>query len=100
MEEQSKSIIGKKYIPQDNSYSVNLTSSSGYPYKNDFTTYLAGALFQDHTPKVCTILTEPFECAVTGLDKIKLEIMIIVEYNNTTHMTMYFEQGIVEDNIT
>ena len=68
-----ESLIGKYYIPNDNSYSVNLTTSTQYPYNNE-QKYLAGTYNTD--AKICLIVSEPFMCKVrTVLNQIS-EIMM------------------------
>lgn len=90
-----ESIIGKKYIPNDNSYAINLTSCSDYPYKNE-NLLLAGTHIGDE-PKECTILTEPFEAYRLSFPRrrgVEKNLFIIVGYENTTHMILFYEEGI------
>ena len=91
---EGKSIIGKNYVPSDNSYSVNVTKSGNYPYKNE-PTYLAGTCF--NIPKVCTILSEPFECDcyIHGISNPKnIHTMIMVRYNQETHMVLFDKKNV------
>jgi len=89
-----KSIIGRKYYPYDNSYTVNLTSSSNYPCINDQSNYLAGNLM-GALVKECIIVSEPFNCIVKGfMGKTKVIEMILVTYNNCTYSVMYHENAI------
>jgi len=91
------SIIGKKYIPYDNSYCVNLTSTSGYPYKNDTAAYLAGTQVGD-APKECIIVSEPFLCTVPIMHGDTKEIeMVLVNYNGCTYSIMFHKDAIVNN---
>jgi hypothetical protein len=97
-----ESIIGKKYIPKDSSYCVNITKG-----KEDHEVHLAGTSspvditlhreegFMENTPaKVCTILTNPFTC-ITELSttkKSKEHEFIIVSYNNQTFSVLYYPE--------
>jgi hypothetical protein len=98
MTKLKKSIIGRKYIPCDNSYTVNLTSSSNFPYKNNTTIYLAGTARGDE-PKECIILTEPFKCSIVTMSKetYDIETMVVVQYKDTTHITLYYESCLVPE---
>lgn len=96
------SLIGKKYIPKDNSWSVNVTFC-GHRMLRDSDLgrrYLAGNYNNDK--KECTIVSEPFRCTVrtgiSSLNNVKTASvdMIMVNYNNETHMVMYFESGVVD----
>lgn len=91
-----KSLIGKYYYPCDNSYCVNLTSSSNYPYKNNANdAFLAGTLV-GHEPKKCIIVSEPFDCVVKEIiDGVKTVKMIIVNYNGNSYSTMFFSDCVV-----
>lgn len=89
-----ESIIGKKYIPCDNSYSVNITSTSGHPYKNE-RLLLAACIANDEKINICTIISEPFLCNVKSFDgSIISEKMIAVEYENTTSLVLFYESQI------
>jgi hypothetical protein len=90
---KKSSIIGKKYYPMDNSYCVNLTSTSNYPYKNDTNVYLAGARIGDEV-KECIILSEPFKCIINTNTGLIEEKMVIVNYNNNTYSVLYYKEGI------
>ncbi len=89
-----KNIIGKSYIPSDNSYAVNITTSTKYPSENE-NLYLVGTFNSNN--KICTILTNPFKPSInTGFDEITNEdYFIIVQYNNTTHMVLFYESNII-----
>ena len=85
-----ESLIGKFYLPSDNSYSVNLTSSSNNPYEND-QLYLAGTF--NTNAKLCTIVSEPFMCYInTSIGTSKLVEMILVEYDGQTSSILYYEK--------
>lgn len=80
----------KKYYPKDNSWTVNLTSCSNYPYKNNTENYLAGTRFGDKV-KECIIVSEPFLCFISTYNGDKEYKMIMVNYNDNTYSVMYFE---------
>lgn len=88
-----ESIIGMKYIPFDNSFSVNLTSCCDYPYLNK-QKYLGGTY--NTSPKTCTIVSEPFSVntRINALDKDYIYQMIAVEYNNETHVVLFNKNNI------
>lgn len=92
----SESIVGKYYLPHDNSYSVNLTSASNYPYDNE-QLYLAGT--NDTDAKLCKIVSEPFICNVrVGLDgDIKQYEMILVEYEGQTSSILYHKDSVFDE---
>jgi hypothetical protein len=91
----TKSLIGYNYIPYDNSYSVNLTSASNHPYRNE-SKYLAGTF--DSDPKICVIVSEPFMCRVNSIfEECKLIEMIMVQYDGQTSSVM-FSLDYVRDN--
>lgn len=92
---ESTSIIGKKYLPSDNSYSVNVTSSTLFPYKSK-QIYLAGIVNEEG--KECTILTDPFDCSIIhSVNKsVVLLPMIIVQYGNTTACVMYYKHCVID----
>ena len=88
---ENKSIIGKMYIPRDNSYSVNLSSSCEHPYENK-KRYLAG--YDKSGAKKCKIISEPFK--ITEPTYLTEVDMIVVKYGEEFHTVMYREEGIVE----
>ena len=93
-----KSIIGKKYIPFDNSWSVNVTIAGDYPLKNK-QSYLAGSIGLGLASKIVTIVSEPFQCNVNtfGCKNPKgIETMIMVDYNEQTHMVMFDKSQIIK----
>jgi hypothetical protein len=92
-----ESLIGKCYLPVDNSYSVNLTSASRYPYKSEDTS-LAGNFSSE--AKMCVIVSEPFICKVdSDLSGIRTYEMIMVEYDNKTYSILYYEGCVRDDKI-
>ena len=93
----SQSLIGRKYYPFDNSYCVNLTQSSNYPYSNKRNVYLAGTLLGDPV-KECIIVSEPFKCKVKSCvgNEIYEHDMIMVNYNNHTYSVMFHKQGLTK----
>jgi hypothetical protein len=92
IEPKSESIIGRYYLPFDNSYSVNITSCSNYPYENKHM-YLAGTASSNNI--LCKVVSEPFMCKVKSLainNKISDILMIIVEHNNE-HITVMYKES-------
>lgn len=97
VEVMKESLIGKYYIPNDNSYSVNLTTSTQYPYNNE-QKYLAGTYNTD--AKICLIVSEPFMCKVrTVLNQISEIMMILVEYDNEVISVIFYEHLVMDDKI-
>lgn len=98
-----KKIVGKLYIPIDNSYSINVTQ----PIDNTFNIatvnrdYLAGT--NSDNPKLCTILTQPFKAMIKAFRNEYKEIECIMVKNNETgqtSMVMFHEWGLdVKDRI-
>lgn len=87
-----KSYIGMFYEPRDNSYSVNITSCSNYPGVN-VELYLAGTYNTER--KVCKIVSEPFICNITTVNKTVMQMeMIMVEYENTTSCVIFYDKWI------
>ena len=93
-------IIGRKYIPFDNSYSVNLTKPlkeiKGYEYAGKVVNrdYLAGT--SGSNPIICEVLTNPFIATViVSVNTVKEREMIIVKNLETgeTNMVMYHPDG-------
>ena len=76
---KTKSLIGKKYVPVDNSWSVNVTDC-GNMLSRARRSYLAGTS-TPHTPaKDCIIVSEPFMCSVETIgidDQLNKHKMII-----------------------
>lgn len=88
-----ESIIGKKYIPIDNSWSVNVTTASDYPHKNEWR-YLSGTPDNNFTPVECTIVSEPFFMKVSTYKQIREQLMVAVDYNDETHIVLFFPSQI------
>lgn len=92
-----ESLIGKWYLPVDNSYSVNLTSAANHPYISEDTS-LAGNYNSD--AKMCVIVSEPFICKVdSGLSGIRTYDMIMVEYENKTYSILYYERCVIDNKV-
>jgi len=90
-----RTLIGKEYIPVDNSWSVNVTLC-GDILRSAKTSYLAGTYRTP--PKKCIIVSDPFFCntQTTGISKPKeIKEMIMVEYNDETHMVLYNPEGVL-----
>lgn len=86
----TQSIIGKKYIPFDNSHSCNLSLQ-----KPSGNIYLAGTLI-GHEPKICTIISNPFLMKRINCEgKLKETEMVLVEYNNQTYSVMFDINSII-----
>jgi hypothetical protein len=82
-----ESLIGRKYIPNDNSYQVNITTA-GKSTGINICRHLAGVYRK--SPKTCIIVSEPFECKVLQSDELLKSItMICIDYNNETHCTVF-----------
>ena len=89
-----QSIIGRQYLPGDNSYAVNLTDSSNYPYTNE-NSYLAGT-HGGMGRKQVTIVSEPFLCKIrTILGDIRQHPMIVVESEGKHHLTLFFQSNLI-----
>jgi hypothetical protein len=88
-----ESLIGKYYLPCDNSYSVNLTSATNYPYKRE-EPLLAGSFNSE--AKMCVIVSEPFICKVDS-NLSGIYEMIMVEYENKTYSILYYEHCVRDD---
>jgi hypothetical protein len=92
-----ESLIGKWYLPVDNSYSVNLTSAALYPYKSEDTS-LAGNYNSD--AKMCIIVSEPFICKVhSDISGLRTHEMIMVEYENKTYSILYYERCVIDNKV-
>lgn len=85
-------LIGKYYLPYDNSYSVNITSISNYPYEHK-PLYLAGTFNTE--AKLCKIVSEPFICKINTINNDVTEMaMILVEYDNNTVSVMFHQSAV------
>lgn len=90
-----KTLIGKVYVPNDNSWSVNVTKAGSDLCINE-KRYLAGTKYGDPV-RNCIIVSEPFICNVQKVGKHKCEYdMIMVEYDGETHMVLFDEECVVE----
>jgi hypothetical protein len=90
------SIIGKKYIPSDNSWAVNITKAGDYPYKSE-QSHLAGTY--NTNPKTTIIVSEPFMCntlTTVRKDSKHKHLMILVEFQEETHAVLYDASNIVD----
>ena len=86
-----KSLIGKKYIPCDNSWSVNVTDCGKSLFKPQ-RSFLAGICGGGGVE--CVIISEPFDCIVEtiGIENPKsTHKMIMVNYNDETHMVLFYK---------
>ena len=82
-----KTIVGKKYITSDNSYSVNVSN----PSKD---VRLAGTLKPLTAPKEAIILTEPFKHEIKGYRTDSVSDFINVEYEGDIIRVLYYEGNI------
>lgn len=90
-----KSIIGKKYIPSDNSYAVNVTQC-GDIIKDADRSSLAGDYLTQAVE--CIIVSEPFLCNVITVrisNPKDIRLMIMVDYDGETHMVMFNKNNII-----
>lgn len=93
-EKLMESIIGKKYRPSDNSWSLNLTKSC-----NEFNRVIRGYLGGTYRTNavICTIKSEPFKMKVeSGTRRVGTRTMIIVEYNKSSYIVLFDKSNIVE----
>lgn len=88
-----QSLIGRKYIPVDNSYS-NCLSVASYNSSGKKEHYLAGNQCGD-CPQLCTIVSEPFQMLVQRWGKPGIQTMILIKCpQGLTHCYMYYKQGL------
>lgn len=96
-----KRIVGRKYLPIDNSYSVNITKCT----KRDAIFgiienkgYISGTCAFNYHPHPCIILTNPFKATVhLGFaDKTVETQMVVVKdlTDNQCHTVMFYEAGL------
>ena len=103
-----KSLIGRGYIPFDNSFEVDLTHHannrgdaygkhgqlSGTNKKDSFGTWVK----DKPTATDCIILTEPFKCFVNNIfQEVITREMIIVNSGGRSYMTIFEESNIIPD---
>jgi len=82
---------GKKYVPNDNSYTKNLTGCENY--------YLAGNLLGD-IPKETTIFSEPYKekIEICVFSKKEKECVFIdVKYKKDTLRVLFYEKNVDRD---
>lgn len=77
-----ESLIGREYIPVDNSYEVNLTDQSAKPTSPN---------------RITKITSEPFLLPIISQfsEKSNDHWMVAVSYENQTFITMYNERGLL-----
>ena len=95
--EVKESIIGKKYKPNDNSWSLNLTKSVNSTNRGNRIVrgYLGGTYVTDSV--ICKIKSEPFEMQIQALDRNPYPVtMVIVEYKKNTYIVLFNESNIIE----
>lgn len=86
-----KSLIGKIYIPNDNSYVVNLSDN-----KEEYEAQLGGDQC-GNVPKCCLIISEPYiKQQMVGILRPHLESykFINVVYNNKVYRVLFDERGV------
>ena len=92
--EKTESIIGKKYRPNDNSWSLNLTKSCN-GFNRVIRGYLGGTYRTDAV--ICTIKSEPFKMIIeSGTHGVDARTMIIVEYGKSSYTVLFYKSNIVE----
>lgn len=92
--ETIESIIGKKYRPSDNSWSLNLTKSCN-GFNRVIRGYLGGTYRTDAV--ICTIKSEPFKMKVeSGIHFVGTRTMIVVEYGKNSYIVLFDKSNIVE----
>lgn len=86
------SIIGKRYMPNDNSWQLNLTDRNKSGVKSD---YLAGTA--NTTGKIVTILSGPFTINVDWIGKRFVEQFVIVtDEDDSSHITLFSEGCVID----
>lgn len=107
MEKIKESIIGKKYIAIDNSFSIELSRNMGlnrYTKEMVDSPYLAGTSQLGDYPKICTIVTEPFTINVVDEYKHKDNkerehlFVIVSDDSNRQHIVLWHESGVEIEN--
>lgn len=85
------SIIGKTYLPNDNSWQINISQhDNGGKMQNDS---LAG--IYNEPAKETTIITEPFKVNVFWMGKYReKEFVIVNDSKGDSHMTLFHEDCI------
>ena len=83
-----ETIIGKTYIPSDNSFLLNLTTG--------LDCRLAGSLNPDILPKQTIVVSEPYEFRVriAYLSSSNLLTFINVQYKEDVYRVMYKEENL------
>lgn len=90
--ENKESLIGKLYVPRDNSYSRNLSNERTKES-------LAGNVWSE--AYITTIKSEPFLVNTCFLNKVKSHLFILVETERQeTYFVMYYEHGVVSETNT
>lgn len=88
-----KTYIGKKYIPQDNSYSKNLSNGNGINF-----VCLAGIPNKYQRPEITTIKSDPFDVLITEHSNHDTYKFILVEtVSKETYFVMFHERGVISD---
>ena len=87
-----KSLVGKVYIPCDNSWSVNVTDCGSTLSRAKYSC-LAGTQLPYSSAVKCIIVSEPFKCNINTFgisEPNQVREMIMVEYNHETHMVLFY----------
>lgn len=83
----NESLIGKRYLPRDNSFSRNLSNER-------HTDFLAPTAWTE--AEVTTIKSEPFLVNTYFIGVIQAHLFILVETERQeTYFVMYYESGVV-----
>lgn len=91
---KQESLIGKQYMPRDNSYSRNLSNSRTY-------VRLSGVPYTGQQAQVTTIKSEPFEVINTDFSTPSTHKFVLVETDTQeTYFVMYHEHGLITETNT
>lgn len=85
-----ENLIGAKYIPQDNSYSRNLSNERGEAKKN-----LAGTV--SSKAEIVTIISKPFQIEMTTVTNRRdaYLFVLVLDSCNDTYLYMWHPHGLI-----
>lgn len=87
-------LIGKQYMPLDNSYMVNLSNRS-------FFASLGGIPYKNKPAEVCVIKSDPFDVIITEHESNKTHSFILVETErNETYFVLYHSFRVITKETT
>lgn len=91
-----KTYLNKKYIPQDNSYSRNLSNGNDRCFVR-----LAGIPYKMQPPEITTIKSEPFSVNITEYSYPTSCTFVLVETTSKeTYFVMFHESGVISETNT